>query len=511
MSTVHRVIKNTGFLYAKMGITMFISLYSTRLILSTLGDSDFGIFNLVGGAIAMLGFLNGAMAGATQRFMSFAEGEGNIENKKKIFNISFVLHFIISILMLLVLLIAGYYFFSTILKINPERVFAAKVVYGSFIISSAFTIMTVPYDAVLNSHENMLYFSIVGVLESILKLAAALLITFNSGDKLILYGIVMACIPLITLSVMRIYCHRIYIECEIAPRKYWDKKLEREMVSFAGWNLLGLASGMISQYGLSIVLNNFFGVILNAAQGIANQISGQLMVFSNTMMKALNPVIAKSEGIGNRNLMLSASLSGSKYGFILLALFAIPFIIETTYILNIWLKKVPEWAILFTRLQLLRSLIEQFTVMLVSTLSAQGDIKVFTILRSIVNISPIILTFILFNMGFPPYYLYITWIFAGGILSGWILLHYSQKKCGLSLNDYFKIVFIPNFILSVLMFSISFIPVLYMDSSFKRLILVSSISTLVLIASFLTYYTTKSEKQLFKVLISKLYNRVRFI
>jgi O-antigen/teichoic acid export membrane protein len=495
MSTAYRVIKNSGLLYAKMALTVFISLYTTRLILNALGSSDFGLFNVVGGAIAMFGFLNGAMASATQRFMSYTEGQGNIEMQKKIFNISFVLHLVISLLMILVFIVAGYFFFGFILKIPADRIFASKIVYGSIVFSTAITIITVPYDAVLNAHENMFYFSIIGVLESILKLGVALLITNSSLDKLILYGIMMASIPLITLSIMWIYCHRKYEECEISPQKYWDKKLEKKMTSFAGWNFFLISSGMISQYGLNIVLNNFFGVILNTAFAIANLVSGQLMVFSNTMMKALNPVIAKSEGVGNRVRVLSASLRGSKYGFLILAFFVIPFIIETPYILKIWLNNVPDWAILFCRLQLIRSLVEQLTVTLGVTINAQGEIKWYTIFRSVVNISPIIATFILFKFGLPPYYMYVVWIITWGGFGGWLLVYFSKKNCNLAYSDFLKVVLIPNVILIFVMVLPSFILIHLMESNFSRFILVSTVSSVALLTSFLTFYATLSEKK----------------
>ena len=177
-STANRVVKNTGFLYAKMGITMFISLYTTRLILNSLGAADFGIFNIVGGAIAMLGFLNAAMAGATQRFMSYSEGEGNKKKQKSIFNISILLHFFIALAAGIALLIAGYFFFNGILNIPADRIFAAKVVYGSLIVSTMFTVMSVPYDAVLNAHENMKYYAIIGIIESLLKLSVALIVVY---------------------------------------------------------------------------------------------------------------------------------------------------------------------------------------------------------------------------------------------------------------------------------------------------------------------------------------------
>lgn len=485
---------------------MFISLYTTRLILNALGASDFGIFNIVGGAIAMLGFLNAAMASATQRFMSYTEGEGNKEKQKSIFNISFVLHIAIALILVVVLLIAGYFFFNGILNIPPDRIFAAKVVYASLIVSTMFTVMTVPYDAVLNAHENMLYYSIVGIIESLLKLTVALLVVWFAGDKLIIYGILMAIIPLITMTIMRIYCHRKYTECVISPRQYWDKGLMKEMTGFAGWSFLGSMSSMVSQYGLSIILNNFFGAILNAAQGIANQISGQLMVFSNTMMRALNPSIVKSEGSGNRINMLYQSLIGSKFSYLLLVFFAMPFLIEAPFILRIWLNDVPEWTILFVRLQLLRSLIEQITIMIGGTVSAQGNIQSFTKLKSLLNSMPLILTFIFFTFNYPPYFLYISWIIAGGFLGGGVSLYYSKKICGLKYYDFYKIVFIPSLFISLIMFAFGMIPKYLLDESIERFLLVCFMTTISFIISLFYMFLSKQELDWIQSLIVKLKN-----
>lgn len=507
MSTANRVIKNTGFLYAKMAITLFVSLYTTRLLLSSLGVIDFGIFNVVGGAIAMLGFLDAAMAGATQRFMSIAEGEGKPEKKKIIFNISIVLHLVIAVILGLVLLIVGYFFFNGILNIPDDRVFAAKVVYGSMIVSTMFTVMTVPYEAVLNSRENMLYYAIIGVIESFLKLAVAFIVVYALQDKLIVYGILMAVISLLIMAVMCIYCHRKYEECIIAPRHYWDRFLMGQMTRFAGWNLLNNASRMISQYGLSVVLNNFFGAILNAAQAIANQISGQLMAFSNTMIKAVSPVIAKSEGAGERDKMLNASLLSAKYGYLLFAIFAIPFLLETPYILNIWLEEVPDWAILFVRLQLILLLIEQLTLMVGRAVEVQGDIKVYFAVQSFLNILPIVLTYIFFSLGFPPYYLYIIWILVGGIISGGFCVYFAKLKCGLKLSDFMYKVFYPSLIPTIGMLIAGVIPIYWLDESFLRLLFVVGMTTVSFI--FLVYiYMTQNEKSMIGDLINFLKGKI---
>ena len=509
MSTANRVIKNTGFLYAKMGITMFISLYTTRLVLNALGASDFGIFNVVGGAIAMLGFLHAAMSSATQRFMSFYEGRGEVDKQKQIFNVSLVLHFLIALGLGLILLIAGYFFFNGILNIAPDRIYAAKVVYASLIISTMFTVMSVPYEAVLNAHENMLYYSMVGVLESLLKLTVALVVVYYIGDKLELYGILMACIPLLVLTVMRVYCHKKYSECVIAPRKYWTPTLMKEMTSFAGWSFLGSATSMVSQYGMGIVLNTFFGTILNAAMGIANQLSGQLMAFSNTMMKALNPVIAKSEGGGNRQLMLKATLMGSKFSFMLLAFFVVPFIIEAPYILKLWLKDIPEWAIVFTILQLIRSLIEQLTVMLPRAIAAKGDIKEYTIVKSVLNILPVILTYICFKYKLPPFYLYITWIVISSIVGGGVSLYYTKLKCNLNYNHYLTKVLIPCIGLLIIMIVLGGGVHCFLTPSFLKLIWVFLTTTLTFLLSVYLIFLSDEEKILIDKLILNIKSRIK--
>ena len=494
MSTATRVIKNTGYLYAKMGITMFISLYTTRLILNSLGASDFGIFNIVGGAIAMLGFLNAAMASATQRFMSYSEGEGNKENQKSIFNISLVLHFGIAFAVGIALVIAGYFFFNGILNIPTDRIFAAKVVYGSLIVSTMFTVMTVPYDATMNAHENMKYYAIVGIFESLLKLAVAFACVYTTHDKLIVYGSLMACIPLITLTIMRVYCHRHYEECTIQIKKYWDKGLMKEMTSFAGWNFFSSMASMITMQGISIVLNTFWGVLANAAQGVATQLSGQIMAFSNTMLKALNPVIVKNEGAHNREKMLQATMSGSKLSYLIMAFFTIPFFIEMPYILRIWLKNPPEYAILFCRLILIRLSITQLTITFGTAIGSIGNIKYNTIATSCIMLLMLPLSCMLYYWGLPIYTIYIVLIFMV-ILLLTNNLFFAYKLCSLKPTDYLKNVLLPCIIVSVITISISCLPLFFINASFIRLIFVCILSVITFLLCFYFIGLTSAEKK----------------
>lgn len=505
MSTANRIIKNTGFLYAKMGITMFISLYTTRLILNSLGASDFGIFNIVGGAIAMLGFLNSAMASATQRFMSYSEGEGNKEKQKSIFNVSIMLHLSISMVVGIALLIAGYFFFNGVLNIPENRIFAAKVVYGSLIVSTMFTVMTVPYDAAMNAHENMRYYAIVGIFESFLKLVVALACVYTAYDKLIIYGILMACIPLITLTVMRVYCRRNYDECMIAPKKYWNKGLMKEMTSFAGWNFIVSISNILTQNGLSVVLNSFGGTTLNAAQGVGNQLCGQLQTFSSTMLKAVNPVIAKSEGQNNRDLMLQVSLKSCKFSLLLVIFFSIPASIEMPYIMKVWLHNVPQWAVLFCQLQILRTIIEQLTISLGNAIAAHGVIKSYSKASCILNIMPLLLTWLLFKFNFAPYWMYIVWISCWSIIGGGLKLYYCNKLCNLSYKVFFYVVFFPCLTISILTFFIGVVVHQLLDESLLRLLLVCiSTSLMFLIVGWRIVLTPEE-----KVLILKIVNKIK--
>lgn len=506
-STANRVVKNTGFLYAKMGITMFISLYTTRLILNSLGAADFGIFNIVGGAIAMLGFLNAAMAGATQRFMSYSEGEGNKKKQKSIFNISILLHFFIALAAGIALLIAGYFFFNGILNIPADRIFAAKVVYGSLIVSTMFTVMSVPYDAVLNAHENMKYYAIIGIIESLLKLSVALIVVYTFSDKLIVYGVLMACIPLITLTIMRIYCHKHYTECTIAPKKYWDKTMMKEMTSFAGWNFVISATTMVSNYGMGIILNFFFGTILNAAQGIANQINGQLMVFSTNMMKALAPVIIKNEGRGDREKMLRSSIMGSKTSFFINILFMLPFYVAAPYILKLWLKDIPEYTVIFSRLLILQTLFECFLNSLSQMLAAEGNIGKVSLVSSFHNALYLPLIALLFYLKYPPYSMY-TLMIAKTIISISITLYFTKRNCELSSSTFLKDVILRCLFSGSFVYLSLLIIYRYYTESIIGIILLFASSIPLSALSFYYIMLTQSEKVYFKNQIQILFHKI---
>jgi O-antigen/teichoic acid export membrane protein len=482
MQAAKRVAKNTGILYVRMAITVFISLYSTRLVLAALGVADFGLFNVVGGVISMLGFLNASMAAATQRFMSFAQGSGDFEKVKRIFNMSTLLHWGIAVVIFLVLEVIGYFFFDGVLNIAAERRGVAKLIYQFMVISTLFTVISVPYEAVITSHENMMVYAVLGVLEAVLKLGIAFYITYSNQDHLIVYGLLMALLAIFLLIIKRIYCHKHYQECDLRIKYYYDKPLLKEMGGFAGWSLLGSSSSMIALYGQGILLNIFFGTIVNAAQAVANQISGQLSVLSTVMRQALNPLINKSEGSGNRTLVLNTSFVGSKISFFLLMVTFVPVIIEMPFIFRIWLSNVPEYAIIFCRLILFRNLIEQTYITLMSAISAVGEVKSYNITISFLNVLPLSLNYYLFLKGFSPISLYISTLIYS-IIKASVVIYYAKIKCGLSIKLYLNDVVLICLSCFLIVFILNMPIYYFLQSGLIRILLIIILSTLFSLAT----------------------------
>ncbi|MCR5696851.1 MAG: hypothetical protein K6G73_07755 [Marinilabiliaceae bacterium] len=509
MATANRVIKNTGFLYIKMGVTVFISLYSTRLILAALGVSDFGIYSVVGGAIAMMGFLNATMANATQRFMSFSLGEGDSEKCKQIFNISLLLHIVIAIITASILLIAMWPLFDGILNIPADRIEAAKIVYLCLVFSTVLTIVNVPYDAQINAHENMLYYAVVGVMESILKLTVALVCVHSQLDRLVLYGILMAIIPMVTLTIMKVYCHKHYAECVLAPRRYWSRSKAKEILSFSGWNLLTAISYLFTCSGIGIVLNHFFGTMLNTAQGIAQQLNGYMQAVSLQLVKAVNPVIVKKAGAGGMDAMNMVTIASCKFVTFLVLLFAVPVILEMPFVLNVWLEEVPEWAVIFCVLQLIQTIILQTAAVFSTAIYAQGDIKGYAIYKSIMNILPILLVYISFKMGGCPIWLYIQMLLVFAIGGNIVIVSYAKKLCGLSINNYFLGVIFPVCFVALVMFALGCIPMFSMEQGILRFLICCVLTTIGFLISVFSFGMKSYEKEMLMTPFRQLIKRIR--
>jgi len=410
MSTAKRVMVNSSFLYMKMILTLFISLYTTRVILIALGSSDFGLYTVITGFTVMLTFFNATLAASSQRFMAVAQGENIYTKQLSVFNISILLHIFAALIIALILIILGFYIFDGFLNIDTSRIESAKIVYNFVIITTVFSILSVPFDAAVNAHEKMIFVAILGFCEAILKLTAALILTYLNMDKLILYGGLLTIISSLLFISKAIYVSRNFKEAIFKPKTYYDKFLFKEMLTFSGWGFLTSTVSMVAGYGQNILINIYFGTAVNAAQGVASQVVGQVGSITNVFLTALTPVIYKSEGASNKTLLLQSIKSGSKIAFMSFALIAVPIIIEMDFLFKFWLKTVPDYTIIFCRLLLVTYILAQLTITLNSAISATGRIKNFTIFFSIAGMTPIIVSFILFIMGYDVTFLYITYL-----------------------------------------------------------------------------------------------------
>ena len=445
MTASQRVLKNTMYLYIRMGMSILVNIFTTRFILQALGVSDYGLYNVVGGVISMLGFLSASMSVTTQRFLNYAEGKGESQNITKIFSNSIVIHRGLALVTIIILSIAALFFFNGILNIPEGREKAAIIVYICMMFSTVYSITISPYDATLNSHENMFYYSLLGIGDVLLKLIISIFILYIDTDRLLLYAVLMAVESWIFRLATQRYCVRKYKECRnLNLRKNFDLKLFKEMTSFASWNLTNIGSGMISLYGMNVVVNHYFGTNVNAALGIATQLSGVLMAVSLNMIKALTPVLVKKEGANQREKMLDITYTGCKFSYLLFSFVCIPVIFNLNYLLKLWLQKVPDWTAIFCSILIIGTLFEQLIILLYNSIMAEGNIKIYNLVKSISNLFPLFISIILFSIwSFPPYWAILNWCIFKSFFGGFINIYFSKKIIGLNIIEYTKKVILP--------------------------------------------------------------------
>ena len=386
MRSSTRLVVNTGAQYARTIINLVLSLYSTRLILHALGIADYGIFTLIAGVVSMLAFMTNAMVSTTQRFMSYHQTRSNLEVQQQIFGNSVIMHLIFSVLVLIILEIIGIFLFDGFLNIVPERVPAAKVVYQCAIAMILCSFITAPFKALLISHENLVYISIIDVLDGVLKVGVAFLLISIDHDKLILYGYLMIGIYLMNLVAFLVYDFKNYPECIVPKLRNFNKTYLKSMSSFVGWQLYSTGCIIGRTQGTAIVLNKFFGTVVNAAFGIALQVSGAVNFVSSALLTAINPQIVKAEGAGDRKRMFELAEIASKFSFLLLATLVIPIIFMLPDILKLWLGEVPDWSVLFCKVILCTALIDQITLGLGTANTAIGNIKPYALVVNTIKI-----------------------------------------------------------------------------------------------------------------------------
>lgn len=390
MNTSVKVLYNTLSLYGKMVITTIISLYLTRVILNYLGASDFGLYNLIGGVISLLSFVNSALMVSTQRFLSVALGENNDTKIKNIFSASILIHIALSAILITVLELCCTFLFNGFLNIEPDRIHAAKVVYQLMVISTVFTILGVPYNAIINAKEDLWLFSLIETLCAFLKIGIIVIFHYTQSDALITYTLWIVVITAINFFLKYIWCRAKYNECrKLTIHTQRNTSLIKEMIRFSGWNAFGTLALIGRNQGVAVLLNVFWGTAINAVYGIANQVNSQLIYFSTMMTTSMTPQIMKSYGEGNRMRMLDLSVFTCKLSFFLSAVFAIPLLLELPFILKLWLKNVPAYTEVFCSLIIYMFLLMQVYPGLNRAIQACGRIKWYQIFTSFVLLLPI--------------------------------------------------------------------------------------------------------------------------
>ena len=395
-----RIAKNTLLLYIRMFFIMAVSLFTSRIILKTLGVEDFGIYNVVAGVVSMMGVLNGAMSSATTRYLTIEIGKGNMDALKKTFTVCFHTYILMGLIFFLLAETIGLWFINTHLIIPENRIIAANWVFQCSIFSVLNTLMVNPYNAVIIAHERMNIYAYVGILEVILKLAIVYALMISPIDRLIFYGILYLLTSIVVTMVYRIYCLRHFEECHMM--KYSDKKLFKQLLTFSGWTLFGSVATMVKGQGLNILLNMFFNPSVNASRGIAYQVNTAITQFSNNFYTAVRPQVTKYYAQNDLVNMFKLVFRSSKMTYYLLLLISLPIVVEAPIIIDLWLGQRPEYVVEFLRLIIIISAIDAMAAPIMTTANATGKIALYQFLMGVITILNLPISYTFLKFGFSP-------------------------------------------------------------------------------------------------------------
>ena len=442
-----RIAKNTLLLYFRMLFMMGIALYTSRVVLATLGVEDYGIYNVVGGIVAMFGFINGSMSSATQRYITFALGKGDKVRLSTIFSTTLQIHTFIAGIIMLLGETVGVWFLYNKMQIPPDRMDAAFWVLQCSIISSFVMVVSVPYNACIVAHERMSAFAYISILEAVLKLVIVYLLVVSPFDKLIVYAILLLAVQVLICFCYSIYCNRHFEETKY--RHVWDKPLFREMTSFAGWSMFGNLSAVFFGQGLNILLNVFFGPVVNAARGVAVQVQNAIQQFVGNFQMALNPQITKNYAKGEMQEMHKLMFRSARFSFFLLFFLSLPVLFETEFILRVWLKTVPENTVTFLRIMICTSLIYTCANPMIVANQATGKVKKYQAVCGTTLIMILPISYVLLKLGLPAYSVFIVH-FVMECVCQLARMTMLRPLIGLRIRDYFTHVYSKVFIVVAL-------------------------------------------------------------
>lgn len=486
-----RIAKNTLLLYVRMLFTMAVSLFTSRVILNTLGVEDYGINNVVGGIVTMFSVLSGSLSSSISRFITFELGKGNIERLKTIFSTGVNIQLGMSVLIIIIAEAVGIWFLNTKMNIPTDRMVAANWVFQCAILTFVLNLLSVPYNAAIIAHEKMSAFAYISVVEVTLKLIIVYMLMISPFDRLETYAVLLLLVGAVIRFIYGYYCKRHFEECTY--HFVFDKPVLKEMTGFAGWNFLGNGAYMLNTQGVNILMNLYFGVAVNAARGIATQVDAALKQFVNNFTTAVNPQITKSYAQGDLDYMHKLVCRSAKFSAFLMMFFAVPIILETNTILTIWLKMVPDYAVIFLQWIIISSFMD--TVLansLVTSMFATGKIKRYQIIVTTVGCLVFPLSWIAFKLGFEPQVGYILYFIIYTILL-FVRLYLLKDMVKLPVMMYIREVLYKLAPIIVVGFSIPGILILTMDAGWLRLILVCLLSVLVTAAS--EYFIGLSNKE----------------
>lgn len=485
-----RLVKNTMMLYIRMILTVGISFYTTRLILSNLGVDDYGTYNVIGGFVSMFYMVTSTMTGAVSRFLTYEQGHGNLSLQKATFYSSLNLLLLLSLLVIILGETFGLWFVNAKLNIASERIIASNWVYQFSLISFLFEMISVPYSASIVAHEKMGTFAFLTIVKVLLNLLVAILLSVIPTDKLIFYGVSLFAISIAVQLMYWLYCKSNFPECKYECRI--DKGVFKNMFGYAGWSFVTVISSMLSSQGVNILLNMQFGAAVNAARGIASQINSQAGAFSKNFTMALNPQITKNYAAGNYKHTISLVCQGAKFSYLLFLLVALPCMMEIDFVLKVWLKEVPEYTSAFVELTMLYTLTD---VLLNSSLvlnNSTGKIRTYQMLISTTQFFIVICSYVVMKITNSP-------IWTSAVMNILYLfifiprIQLNKRYVGLDFKMYFNRVLSKVLFVTVCVFVPTYFVHCCMDMSWLRLIL-TTITSIVMLGIF-TYIIALTEDE----------------
>lgn len=478
---------------------MAISIYTARVILDVLGVEDYGIYNVVGGVVAMLGFMNASMSGCTQRFISYALGEGNQEKLKATFSTALFIHIIIGIVVVLIAETIGLWFVCQKLVIPEERMSAALWTYHFAIASAFISIISVPYNADIIAHEKMSAFAFIAIYDAIAKLLIVFLLTAIPFDHLKTYALLLFIVQLSDRAIYGYYCQRNFNETHV--HWVWDKELFKEMISFSGWDLYGNMSVTVRTQGVNMLLNMFFGPALNAASGIATSVQNVIMGFASNIVTAIRPQVVKSYANKDYQRMNFLLQKGALFTFLLLMMLTSPLIIEIDYVLSIWLVEVPEYAGILCQLTLIFNLFADLSVIVMCGIHATGKIKKSSIINGTLYLAVLPITYVAYKFQYlSPELPFIINVFA--VIIGMSLnVYYLYTFCNaFNYKKFYSTIILKCIVSFIISLIVLYSLTLLMEDGIFRLILVCAASV-ALTGCFVLLLLNKEERRRFLQII----------